>query len=192
MDGLNLRYGSYTHGNSSDHTHTHTRHNRPALPYRQKCLLSHLMLFRSLTMLSFGPGNHGDAYVCVCVCVWMKDRISEEGLKEHTLCKTQLWLNHRKKCRVSRTVWTLHKFADCSSHKPLPSLPSVNMSPTNSFNPFHIHKQPVSPGRGLEEGRDTRSYFQNWKLPVFARCIRNLQTCRRGHAFQVWEGSASS
>lgn len=108
MDGINLCYGSYTHGKQlsqwTEHTltcratqqaaqhiircrymekkiflfcpfppfllHTGgTRQNRAALPYRQWSLLSHLLLFISLTMLSFGCSNHGDAFAqCVCTC----------------------------------------------------------------------------------------------------------------------------
>lgn len=79
------------------------RPNGPVSPYRRQSLLSHLLLFILLTMLSFGCRNHGDAFhpVCACGCLraW-KDKLGciskERRSKElsHTPNATQsFWLN---------------------------------------------------------------------------------------------------
>lgn len=99
---------------------THTRGQRPngpASPYRRQSLLSHLLLFILLTMLSFGCRNHGDAFhpVCACGCLraW-KDKLGciskERRSKElsHTPGATQSfaqlaeWADLCRRCTANR------------------------------------------------------------------------------------------
>lgn len=93
------------------------RPNGPVSPYRRQSLLSHLLLFILLTMLSFGCRNHGDAFhpVCACGCLraW-KDKLGciskERRSKElsHTPNATQSfeqlaeWADLCRRCTANR------------------------------------------------------------------------------------------
>lgn len=69
------------------------RPNGPVSPYRRQSLLSHLLLFILLTMLSFGCRNHGDAFHPVCArvaaCVhektsWVASLKKDDQKSSHT------------------------------------------------------------------------------------------------------------
>lgn len=154
---------------SLSHSSQHSRtQNRLVLPYRQSSLLSHLLIFRSLTMLSFGCGNQGDAFaLCEYVCL--------RALRDRLDC-----ISKEKYQKSSHTHPAQHKASSKWLNWELNNQNSVNADFLQSRSPYRSLSSLTETNYSIiftfSKDRPA-THFQPWPVAVNKHWIGREQRC---------------